>query len=291
MKIVHISDIHLDPQPILGLSPVENFRACLSHVEAHQGDADRVVVTGDLTHRGHRAGYEALKEILAGSTLKGAQAPRLLIGNHDNRGNFVEAFPQAARDGNGFVQWSEDTPAGLFVYMDTVLDGAHTGSYCAPRRAWLEGQLSTARDNGQSAYLFMHHNPTAVHVANADLIGIREEAEVKALLARYRGTVRHIFFGHCHFTLSGTAAGIPFSAPRSTNHSCWPDFSGIAHRMGHGDLQPNYNVCFLRGDDVVIHSIDFLDQHKVRWQETTDEGWITDPDTVATQNQSHFLIR
>lgn len=84
------------------------------------------------------------------------------------------------------------------------------------------------------------------------------------------------------------AAGIPFSAPRSTNHSCWPDFSGIAHRMGHGDLQPNYNVCFLRGDDVVIHSIDFLDQHKVRWQETTDEGWITDPDTVAAQNQSIF---
>lgn len=283
MKIVHISDIHINPEPILGLDPVANFRKCLAHVEEHQSDADRVVITGDLTHHGLETSYEELKAILADSTLKGDQAPRLLIGNHDNRETFAAAFPQAARDDNGFIQWTEETPAGVFVYMDTVQAGEHAGSYCAARREWLESVLSNVRGKKQAAWLFMHHNPTAVHVANADMIGIREEAALKALLSRYRDTVHHMFFGHCHFTLSGTAAGIPFSAPRSTNHACWPDFSGIAHRMGHGDLQPSYNTCFLRGGDVVVHSIEFLDQDKVKWEETTDEGWITEPGEIAAQ--------
>ncbi|MFZ2100369.1 MAG: metallophosphoesterase, partial [Oricola sp.] len=52
MKIVHISDIHISPEPILDLDPVANFRACLAHVEQYQGDADRIVITGDLTHHG-----------------------------------------------------------------------------------------------------------------------------------------------------------------------------------------------------------------------------------------------
>jgi len=277
MKIVHISDIHINPEPILDLDPVENFRACLAHVEEHQRDADRVIVTGDLTHHGRPESYERLRGMLADSTLVGEQAPRLLIGNHDNRANYLDTFPASLTDQNGFVQWTEETPAGIFVYMDTVSAGEHAGAYCAERRDWLEGVLEQARAEGKGAWLFMHHNPTAVHVANADLIGIREEKELKTLLARHRDTVRHMFFGHCHYTLSGSVAGIPFSAPRSTNHACWPDFSGNPRRMGYGELQPNYNVCFLGDTDVVIHSIDFLDEGKVKWEETNEEGWITEP--------------
>lgn len=278
MKIVHISDIHINANPILGHDPVENFRACLAHVEAHQADADRVIVTGDLTHHGQAESYALLRDMLAASTLKGDCAPRLLIGNHDDRETFAAAFPSARRDEQGFVQWTEETPAGVFIYMDTVLAGEHAGSYCAARRDWLEERLADARANGRDAWLFMHHNPTAVHVANADRIGIREDAEFKALLSRHRATIRHLFFGHCHYTLSGSVCGIPFSAPRSTNHVCWPDFSGNADRMGHGALQPNYNVCFLGPDDIVVHTIDFHDQDKVKWETTTQDGWIDEPE-------------
>lgn len=281
MKIVHISDIHIHAEPILGLDPVDNFRSCLAHVETHQADADRVIVTGDLTHHGRAESYAKLRDMLESSSLQGKLAPRLLIGNHDNRENFQAAFPQAQCDENGFVQWTEQTAAGLFVYMDTVKAGVHSGSFDAPRQSWLAGVLDEARQASRPAYLFMHHNPTSVHVANADVIGIEEEVELKALLAQYRDTVRHMFFGHCHFTLSGTAAGIPFSAPRSTNHTCWPDFSGNPRRMGYGDLQPNYNVVFIKDGDVVVHAIDFRDEDKVLWEETSEDGWITDPQNMA----------
>lgn len=267
MKLIHISDIHISPEPILGIDPVANFRACLDHVAEFHADADRIVITGDLTHHGRRESYQRLKDMLDESALKGAAAPRLLIGNHDDREIFRSVFRQSAADTDGHVQWFEDVAAGRFVYLDTAQAGTHAGHYGEERRAWLEAVLADARSQGRAAWLFMHHNPAAVHVANADVIGLVHEAEFQALIGRYNDVIRHIFFGHCHFTLSGVVRGIPFSAPRSTCHACWPDFSGIADRMGYGDLVPNYNVCLISEQSTVIHSIDFLDQDKVKWRE------------------------
>lgn len=266
MKLVHISDIHISADPILGLDPVANFKKCLAYVEMHDHDADRVVITGDLTHHGREESYRELEEILAGSSLKGKLEPRLMIGNHDNRETFASVFPDTCRDEAGFVQWTEETQAGVFVYMDTVDQGRHSGRYCEDRMAWLRRVLDDARAKGQKAYLFMHHNPVRVNVANADIIGIVDERALQSLLREYDDTAAHIFFGHCHYTLSGAVSGVPYSAPRSTNHSCWPDFSGQINRMGYGELAPNYNVCFLSDNSTVVHSIDFLDAAKVKWK-------------------------
>jgi Icc protein len=272
MKLVHISDIHLNPAPILGHDPIANFKACLAYVEAHDMDADRIVITGDLTHYGGKESYQLLADILAASSLKDRLAPRLLIGNHDHRETFASVSASTRLDPNGFVQWTEETPAGLFVYMDTVDQGRHGGLYCAARMAWLAGVLDDARASGNRAFLFMHHNPVRVNVANADIIGIVNQSELQALLKRYNDVIAHMFFGHCHYSLSGAVVGISYSAPRSTNHACWPDFSGRVNRMGHGELAPNYNVCFLDDDGIVVHTIDFLDAGKVQWKIETDDA-------------------
>ena len=274
MKLVHISDIHIHDQPIMASDPVSQFCRVLDHVEAHHGDADRIVITGDLTHHGMDASYKRLKEILDASPFSGEQAPRLMIGNHDDRDTFLANFTGAIRDEAGFVQWREDTPAGRFLYLDTVETGRHHGTYCAARQAWLETELEAARNDDVPVFVFMHHNPVKVHVANADLIGIVHAREMQAILGRYRDVVRHVFFGHCHYTLSGSVAGIPFSAPRSTNHPCWPDFSGNPTRLGYGDLKSDYNVCFISENETVVHSIDFEQQDSVRWMVTGADGWI-----------------
>ena len=270
MKLVHISDIHINAEPILGRDPIANFRKCLAYVEANDHDAERVVITGDLTHYGQEESYRELKKILADSSLKGKLEPRLMIGNHDKRETFASVFSATSRDGAGFIQWTVETPAGLFVYMDTVDAGRHGGLYCEKRMDWLRNVLEQARSKSRRAYLFLHHNPVRVHVANADIIGIENERELQALLSEYSDTVAHLFFGHCHYSLSGAVVGIPYSAPRSTNHVCWPDFTGQINRMGYGELAPNYNVCFLGDDSVVVHSIDFLDAGKVKWKVEND---------------------
>ncbi len=281
MKLIHVSDIHIHVDPILDADPVENFARCLDHIVHHNADADRIVVTGDLTHNGAGWSYRMLRQMLDASGLSGDRAPRLLIGNHDSRERFVEAFPEMPRDRNGFVQWSEETPAGTFLYLDTVEAGTHAGRYCQERLDWLDRELQEAAAVGDRAYLFMHHNPLPVEVANADTIGLEDGEAFRALLSRHAATIAHIFFGHCHYTLSGSVAGIPFSAPRSTNHPCWPEFSGDPRRMGYGVQSPSYNVAFLNGRDTVVHTIDYTLEDDVRWLGTEDNGWIAEDDALA----------
>lgn len=269
MKLIHISDIHIHSDPILEADPVANFNACLSHVGKHHGDADLLVITGDLTHHGRRASYEVLRDILNRHNM----SPLLMIGNHDNRDTFQTVFPQTPQDGNGFVQYVVDRPEGLFIFLDTVQHGTHAGHFCEARQDWMKSRLAAAAEQQRRVYLFMHHNPVDTGVLNADKIGLVDGEAFREILTTYRETIRHIFFGHCHYILSGSVCGIPMSAPRSTNHPCAPDFSGI-DRMGYGPFQPTYDVCLLNEEAVVVHSIDFLEDDKIRWLETDSSGWV-----------------
>ncbi len=274
MKLVHISDIHINSDAILDSDPIDNFARCLAHIEKYHLDADRIVITGDLTHHGHEDSYAKLRDMLASSRLKGDLEPRLLIGNHDDRETFAKVFPETPMDEHGFIQWTEETPLGLFVYMDTNQPGTHAGIYCERRREWLSSVLAEAREAGQDVWLFLHHNPITVHVANADLIGIVQQDELREVLREYSDIVQHIFFGHCHYTLSGSVEGIPLSAPRSTNHPCWPEFSGDPRILAYGPLAPNYNICFLSERGTVVHSIDFRHEDDVIRLVAGENGWI-----------------
>ena len=269
MKLIHISDIHIDDDKILGQAPIANFAACLSHVEVHHRGADRVVITGDLTHHGSRHSYAQLREIVAASPLQ----PRLILGNHDDRATFRAVFPEIPVDGNGFVQYSEDTPQGRFLYLDTMAAGTHAGHYGPDRQAWLSAELQRARLDRVPAFLFMHHHPCPIGAPMTDSIGIREGAAVRALLSQHRDTIRHIFFGHCHSTLSGSVCGIPMSAPRSTNHPNVPDLTG-RNAIGVGPLAPTYNVVLIDDENVVVHTIDFLSEAAIEWIPLKEDGWI-----------------
>ncbi len=269
MKLIHITDIHIQDDKILGQAPIANFTACLAHVETHHRDADRVVITGDLTHHGSRHSYAQLREIVMASPLE----PRLLLGNHDDRPTFRAVFPEIPVDMAGYVQYAEDTPAGRFLYLDTLEPGTHAGRYGTDRQTWLAHELARARADGGPVYLFMHHQPCPIGAPASDMIGLLDGAAVRALLAEYRDLIRHIFFGHCHTTLSGSVCGIPMSAPRSTNHPNAPDLGG-RNAIGVGPLAPNYNVVLIEQDSVVVHTIDFLVEPELDWILLNDEGWI-----------------
>ena len=272
MKLVHISDIHIHPQPILGYDPIANFQACMEHVSAHNDDADLVIISGDLTHHGHPDSYAQLADMLASWN----HSPALLMmGNHDNRENFLAAFPQVKTDRDGYVQYRHDTELGRFLLLDTAEAGTHAGHYCEKRQKWLRDELQQAESDGVPVYIVMHHNPVAVGIPNADDIGLMDGEAFREILKSHRANIRHIFFGHCHYVLSGSVCGIPVSAPRSTSHPCVPDFSGI-DRMGYGDLTPTYNICLLEEESTVVHSIDFLKQDSIVWMHTNADGWVSD---------------
>jgi len=269
LKLIHISDIHINPEPVLGGDPIDNFKSCMSHVERYHADADIVVITGDLTHHGQRNSYMKLREMLFDWTID----PCLVIGNHDHRETFQALFPETGKDGNGYVQYVIERDEGHFIFLDTVEFGTHAGHFGPDRQAWLKDRLDSATDKQKPVFLFMHHNPVEVGVRSSDKIGLVNGEEFRKILDDYRGIIRHIFFGHCHYILSGSVCGIPISAPRSTNHPGVPDFSG-GDSLGFAPFPPTYNVCLINDHSVVVHSIDFRDDEKITWLETTSNGWI-----------------
>jgi len=242
MKLIHISDIHINNHKILDYDPVENFQTCMDHVAEHHADADMVVISGDLTHHGQEPSYTQLKSMLETWNV----TPQLMLGNHDH-----------------------------FIFLDTHEEGTHSGNLCDKRLAWLEAKLDKASLDNKPAYLFMHHHPVDVGVLDSDNIGFIDQPSIQAVLKEYRNTIRHIFFGHCHYILSGSVFGIPFSAPRSTNHNSPPDFYNLT-RSGIAPFPPTYNVCLINDDAVIIHSIDFKDEDKITWYEVDDSGRTKD---------------
>ncbi len=266
MKLVHLSDIHIHGELVGGTDPVAQFQRCLAHVEKHHSDAGAIVVTGDLTHDGNADSYRRLQTILDDSPLE----LFLLLGNHDHRGRFRAVFSNHPTDENGFIQQTADAAGYRLIMLDTCEPGTHAGHLCEGRRAWLSEKLDEARRDATPVLLFMHHNPVPVGVWSADVLSLVEGEEFRAILRENADLVRHLFFGHTHYSLSGSLEGVPFSAPRSTNHPVWPDI-GDKRRVGFGPIAPNYDVALFDSGAVVVHTIDFMLEEDISWIDVPDE--------------------
>ena len=121
MKIIQLSDIHLnEDKKIKGSNPNVRFKKAINHISLKHSDADKIVITGDLTNGGKTAHYEKLKNILI-SELKSSKNffPYLIIGNHDNRKNFKKIFKETKVDKNGFIQYVIKTEVGDLIFLDT----------------------------------------------------------------------------------------------------------------------------------------------------------------------------
>ncbi len=254
MKFIHLTDTHLVPpgEQIYGLDPYQRLEACVENINAHHGDADCCIVTGDLADRGEAAAYQGLRTVLE----RLAMPWHLLLGNHDNRMVFREHFPEAPVDADGFVQRVLSKPRGRFIFLDTLDEGSHAGAFCAARGAWLRAQLDAAGDH--PVYLFMHHPPFEIGIPSLDRISLLDPAHFIAAIQECQ-TIRHLFFGHVHRPVSGSWRGIPFSTLRATAHQVAFDFETV-EPVPKSHEPPAYGVVFLHDDRVIVHSHDYLDR-------------------------------
>ena len=53
MKIIQLTDIHLNEgKKIKGCNPNVRFKKAINHISLKHSDADKIVITGDLTNGG-----------------------------------------------------------------------------------------------------------------------------------------------------------------------------------------------------------------------------------------------
>lgn len=215
MKIIQITDTHLVPSAIVvnGVDPEKKLRAAVADMLEKHADADLLVMTGDLCNDGEPEAYALLKDILAPVPFE----VRLMLGNHDRRSEFVAAFPEQPRDGNGYIQSAIDTNFGRLLLLDSHEPGVIGGIYGADRLAWLKAALAEAGD--LPVTVFIHHPPMETGIRHFEAIGMHDDGALMRCLTAHKAGVRHILFGHIHIPLAGTSAeGIAYSSGQSCAH-------------------------------------------------------------------------
>lgn len=269
MKLVHISDIHLTcpGERMGGLDPHRRFAQALDEVRDKHQNADRIIITGDLTHWGEPQAYSALKDALVD-----LHCPvRLLMGNHDDRSNFLEVFPDHPRDENGYVNYAEDLDGTRLIYLDTTAPRTHAGHFGVDRIVWLAAHLLGC----SRARLFMHHNIMTLGQPAEDKIALVEpdRSAFADLLRKHADKIDYLHFGHIHAICTGTYCGIPFASVRSTGNQSLPDFTET--ELLHGaPMAPTFAVIEVREDTTVIHDIPFTWDGPVFSSGTGWDDWV-----------------
>lgn len=254
MKFIHLTDTHVIGEGLLyGQDPAARLRAAVASINAEHGDANFVVLTGDMTHWGDAAAYARFSR-----EIKKLDIPlHLMVGNHDDTAAFGAAFPETPRDEDGFVQCGFDTRFGRFLLLDTKDPESHAGAYCPARQAWLDRELD---QTDGPIVLFMHHPPFKTGIASMDRIMLQDAAAFYDVIAPHRAHIRHLFFGHVHRAIFGNWRGISFSCMRGLNHQVALELEGAADRIAASFEPPAYGVVTLDDDQVTVHLHDFADR-------------------------------
>jgi 3',5'-cyclic AMP phosphodiesterase CpdA len=255
--LLHLTDLHIPPPGELlhGLDSAARAAAVVDDIARRHGPGGDMplpgfaVLTGDLTRDGEPAAYLRLRDLL-----RGLPCPaHLLLGNHDDRGAFRAAFPDAPVDADGFVQQALPSAAGLCLMLDTLDAGHAEGRLCDRRLAWLSARL--AESGEERVLLFLHHPPMPVGIAGMDLIALRDGPALWAALAPHRTRIRHIFHGHLHRPIAGSWHGIPLFSTRGSAFDVALDLAPGPRQVSLAlRLPPSYGVIRFAEDSIIAHT-------------------------------------
>jgi 3',5'-cyclic-AMP phosphodiesterase len=202
-KLIWLTDLHLvgpDRDWPQGVDPLARLRVCLDEVLAFHSDAERIVISGDLTQINEPGAYRILR-----AELERMPMPyRLLVGNHDDRDALTKAFPEID-DVDGFIQGADDVNGARHLYLDTLAaDGKHHGELCPARMRWIREQVRLADE--RPLLIFLHHPPCDIGVPALDRLKLLDSDELADLLRRRSGP-RTYFVVTCTAMCAGSGLG------------------------------------------------------------------------------------
>lgn len=263
LKLIVLSDLHLVPEGDLshGLDTTERLEAGIEFVNGRHGDADLIIIAGDLADRGEKAAYARLQK----SIEKFALAPVLTLGNHDNIEVFVEQFGKDYVNAQtGKIDHVIDKNGHRVIVLDTAVPGLVGGRLEDVQLAWLKQQLDAATD--RPVIIVTHHNITQFGVPTDGII--LENGEAFAELASAYRNIRYVISGHVHMSVSGSIKGVPFCTIAGGHYNIEPALGVptkersagfVPRREGPGQLA----VVLSDETATVVHMENYIDRHLV----------------------------
>ncbi|MDH2420229.1 phosphodiesterase [Cobetia amphilecti] len=261
MKLIHLTDTHLvaPDKRLYGLDPRARLAAAVADINLRHGDAQGVIISGDLTDRGEPAAFQALREVLEELSM-----PYFLgMGNHDAREALQAAFPELPCDDGGFVQYAHAFGPGaddcVLVMLDSAVAGEHGGLLCESRLAWLDACLAAHHD--RRILLALHHPPMVLGIRYMDDIRLQNSQALHDVIQRH-GNVEHLLFGHVHRPASGVWRGLSFSTLPGVNHQVGLDLVSAADCLAGSHEPPAYGVLMIGQEQIVNHLHLYMDDSR-----------------------------
>ncbi|MCH9852391.1 MAG: phosphodiesterase [Alphaproteobacteria bacterium] len=258
VKFIQLTDTHLvkPDEKLFGIDGWDRLEKAVASIVTHHADADFVVLTGDITEAGEAQAYQALPSVLD----KLPCPYYLMLGNHDSRAIAQQMMPSLAWTNDGFLQYHFALDNHAFIFLDTLIEGEHSGFLCDIRLKHLENMLQSYHKQAKDIYLFMHHPPMKIGIGSMDVINLTNSDALLNLLQHY--PVKHLFMGHLHVNCHGIWHGIPYAVMKSTTHQTKPllnDYQDLTVIYG----PPEYAVVMLQNQQITIHHQNFLDDDKI----------------------------
>lgn len=258
VKLVVLSDLHIVAEGALshGLNTAERLRAGVAAINARHGDADAVLIAGDLADLGERAAYERLQTILADLTVP----VHLTIGNHDDRRTFLDVFGSALASVTGYIDKAIDLGGHRIILLDTAIEpGRHDGRLEPSQLEWLGDRLQEAQ--GRPVIVVGHHHANPL-LTQVDRIILQNGRDFVATLSQH-DDIRQVIAGHVHYTSTGLWHGLPFTTLAGGHYNVTIPLAGdttpIQRLAGPAQLA----VILSSADQTLIHFDNYIDDHGV----------------------------
>ena len=264
---MHLSDTHFvaGGAPLMGVvDPDGNLAQALRGLLASGLRPSAIVVTGDIADTGAADAYQRVRAMLEPVAAELGARLVWVMGNHDDRARFraglLDAEPSEAE-----VDAVHDLDGLRLIVLDSTVPGHHWGQVTPAQLEWLAGVLATPAPRG--SILALHHPPLPIPVVLSQLIELREQSSLEAVLAG--SDVRAIIAGHLHYSTWSSFAGIPVSAAAATCYTT--DLLAPAPGLRGQNGGQAFNLIHVFPEQIV-HSIVPLGDHPTTFQiPVTDE--------------------
>ena len=260
LKLVIMSDIHLLPKGEVkrGLDTAQRFESAIRSVNEFHGDANLCVFAGDITDKSDVDAYARFDEIRAGNDLP----QRVMLGNHDNRNDYLEHAENPMLDENQFVEGYDDIKDHRILMLDTSEPGVVAGVLCERRLSWAAERLAEAKALGLKVILLLHHNPCALQMP-VDTYRLAEPEKLLKVLHESGAGIIQVLAGHCHITSAGSWGGYPCATISGNQHRAELFLRGRTGQQDCFEGPAQYAVIMSDGINCAVHFHNYVDESTI----------------------------
>jgi Icc protein len=248
ISFLHISDLHIvaeEERRQHGADTAAILRQAIPMMNALRPDF--IVATGDLISDGSEESYRRLQALL-----QPVEAPiHFLMGNHDDRAAFRRVLRPVAPDSADPVCEAFERGGIRFLLLDSVLPGKEEGRLAGDQLHWLDSELTAHPD--RPTWVFLHHQPLPIYIRWLDTLGLQNQEEFLAVLARHP-QVEAVCYGHVHQVRRWRYRGSLFLSVPALAFQ----FSSISQELEITPEPPGFRRVEIRGGER-RHWLHFLD--------------------------------